>query len=201
MNLVSWGFLGVFVLSFKGTSLAPVQRRARGWCPEIAGIYYFFKYEEVWANIINFPRLNSSGLCMGMNPCRTWSQERSYFSCLQSSRNLYIPIQHTAEAKKSSTNRPTATKSCQKHQPPKPGRKHWGMRSGQTCSTWHQGTRSSEFLGPDTISIKPESQQFHLDSLLLWRMYLNKCFSLVTQSVYLPAQCIYWVLRNSIREK
>lgn len=133
---------GGFVLSFKGTSWAPVQKRARRWCPQTAGICYFFKYKEVWANLMNFPRLNSPVLCMGTDPCRTSAGARREATSVCRPAEIYTymyPFNTQQRQKKPSTSQPTKAKSCQKHRPPKPGRRCWGMRSGQVCGVRTEG--------------------------------------------------------------
>lgn len=54
----------------------------------MAGICNFFKYKEIWADIITFPRLNSSVLCVGMDLCRSsiGARRKAAFSVLAWSR-------------------------------------------------------------------------------------------------------------------
>lgn len=149
-RILAPGFWGVCVcvLFFKYTSLAPVQKRARGRCPQMAGVCFFFKYEEVWANLMNVPRLNSSVLCMGMNPYRTSAEAR---------REATFPVCRPAEICMYPFNTQQRQKSHQwtnrRKQRPAKSTKCWsvggsagGCAQGRCAAVSTQGLGAQSFL-------------------------------------------------------
>lgn len=162
----------------------------------------FLKYEEVWANLMTFPKAQLISLVHGGGPMpnQGWSQERSYFSCLQTRWNSYVSIQHTAETKKV-INEPTNKSKV--------------LPKAPTMAVWEEalgGVRRADVQQAAPRDPEPRvpwnSQYQNKNGAPAVSFgqpaavgYLNKCFSVVTQSVYLLARCIEWVLRKSIWEK
>lgn len=79
----------------------------------MAGICYFFKYKEVWADLVTFPRLNLSVLTMEMDPHRTraGAREATFAVCRAAEMPVY-PLSTQQRQKKSSMTQPTKAKSC-----------------------------------------------------------------------------------------
>lgn len=103
------GFYPVFLRYIPSTSTKKSQRVTSpdGWNVSFLQIQRSLGYshDNVQAPLIS--------LVQGDGPVQNQSQERSYFSCLQASRNFYLPTTHTkVKAKTSSMNQPTKAKFC-----------------------------------------------------------------------------------------